>query len=440
MAHISQYAQRAQASTRFQLIQNLVIPAVQLLLVLLPLAALVMLGPSDSAAMLIGGSIALAFTWRSIPWRNLPQQGIVIVGISVYAALAWVNEDYVVNYYWHYAILSLFYALPTGWFIRRLISTGKSEAVVLAFTIFSLLLTVAAMRAIEAAGVESLIGVANSEISRMNRIGDQAYYWRYFYISNVIVGIIPYTFFALCGAPMLFVHGRMVTKGLTMLALSLGIYVNFIVVTRTALLAGAISFFLVMFGLWHSRIRVNKWAVLLGMLGITSLSIYFIIKLKFESLSLFERFSRSGEDMRFVIWKESLHLIITNPLGGGIDQLRSALWGHNLLLDAGLSTGVLGLLCITAMICSVTFQVIRLAFHGLLFNDTANTYIVCIFIGAIAVSMVMPPQLPVIVVILITSTALLRDRETSKRDLRLRELGGLQERERSLVVKDRRTS
>jgi hypothetical protein len=384
-------------------------PAFQLLLAMGPLAVLVMLGPSDSAAMILGGIVSLALCWKDITVRDIKSVMPVVVGIGTYAVLAIVNRAHVDSYFGHYAILSVFYALPAGWVVRGIIRNGRSESVALAFAIFSLFLCVAAVKAIQASGVEGIVNVTTSDVSRTNRIGDQAFYWRFFYISNVIVGIIPYTFFALCGAIILFIRVRLMTKFFLIAAFALGVYVNFLVVTRTALAAAAITFILLFLGVLRSRTKLNVAAVAVGAICVIAVAGYLAIMLRFESLSLIDRFLRTGEDGRWVIWKESIQLLAEYPMGGGVVRLRSAYWGHNLFLDIGLTTGLLGMLAVTTAIGSIVWRLFNMARRKQLLTDPGSIYMVCFFVGGFIVSSLMPPQLPVIVVLLMSGTALMRD-------------------------------
>lgn len=375
----------------------------QVLIVLLPLAVLVMNGPSDSGAMLLGGTAALFFLWGSGVKPHYPFLGGIILGIGLYALLALARWDDVDTYRGHYAIFSLYYGLPVGLLFRQLARNGRGITVVVGFACLSLGLAVASYKAVQTAGLENIISYSGTGVSRLNIAGDQATYWRFFYITNVIVGVVPYTIFALCGLPLLFIPRTWAVKLLYVAAMGMGTYVNILVVTRTPFLAAGVVFVVLLV----LQVRAHHRAIrpgIMTMLGAGVLlllaSLWAVEHYAFAFRSLLDRFALSLQDGRLVIWSEAIGLIPQYPWGGAIRHLTAAKWGHNLLLDAGLTTGIPGMLAILATLCCLGVRGLKWAFAGRLFVTAVDVCVVAVAGGALIVSMLMPPQVSMMCVIL----------------------------------------
>lgn len=370
---------------------------IQMLVVLGPLASLVMNGPSYSATMFLGGSAALAFLFRSRPnlrlnWRYI---WVLAAGLGVYALLAFLQWDHVDTYRGHYALLSLYYGVPAGVLFRQLVRERQGEALVLGFALMSIGLAVAGYTAVQTAGLDNIVSYAGSGVSRTNIAGDEVFYWRFFSISNVIVGVIPYTIFALCAMALLFIPRLWRVKFLFVVAIALAIYVNFLVVTRTTILAGVAATGALLLLQFKSRIREIRpkaW-MLVGIAAVLPVAVVVTYaRYTIELGSMLDRFALAFQDGRLLIWSESIPLILRYPLGGGIEHLMSANWGHNLFLDAGLSTGIVGLLAILAVVLIIARRCWQVARAGRLVTNIADIYMVAAFIGTLLVNMVMPPQ------------------------------------------------
>lgn len=375
----------------------------QVLVVLGPLAALVMNGPSYSAIMFLGGSAALVLLIRFQPRVDWHFVWIVSGGIGLYAILAFLHRENVDTYRGHYALLSLYYGLPAGLLFRQLVREGQSDMLVIGFAFMSIGLAVAGYTAVQAAGVEHIVSYTGIGVSRTNIAEDEVFYWRYFNISNVIVGVIPYTVFAVCSGPLFFLSRYWSVKALFALAIALAVYVNILVVTRTTIIAGALATGILLFMQFRSviaEIRPKKWLLFAMVAVLPVAAVVAYARYTLELGSMLNRFGQSFEDGRLLIWSESIALIPQYPWGGGIDHLLSASWGHNLFLDAGLSTGILGMLALLAVLLVIARRCWQLAGRGRLVTNTADIYMAAIFIGTLLVNMVMPPQVSMMCVTL----------------------------------------
>jgi len=323
----------------------------------------------------------------------------------LYAVCAYVVREPRDLFPYQAAVVLLFYAFPAGLCMRRLSEDRHENAVAWAFVCFSIAMAGVAMIILQTAGPTRIVSEASvgAEMSRSNAASEMnaVYYLRYFSISNIIIGIIPFTVFGLSTFPI-FLTARMYTLRMGVLcAIALAAYVNIQVATRTTLAACALSS-LIIIPLVLRAVSFRRRLLFAVISAATMIAGYiYVTRNKDIFQFLGNRFSDVAQDSRLTIWRESLRILADTPDGAGIRRLSSHVWAHNLFLDVGLANGWIALGAILAL-CGVGFFLTwRSSREPDFAKSSANIIMLGWLISGFLALMVMPPLLPLLAMLYI---------------------------------------
>jgi len=318
----------------------------------------------------------------------------------IYAACAYVVREPRDLFPFQSALLLLFYGFPTGLCLRRLSQDGHENSVAWALVCFSIAMAGVALIILQAAGQARIVSEASvgAEMSRSNAASEfnAVYYLRYFSITNIIIGIIPFTVFGLSTLPTSLTARSYLLRFGVLCAIAMAAYVNVQVATRTTLAACALST-LAIIPLVIRAVSFRR-RLLFGMMSVAIAVAGYIYVTRNKDIFHFlaNRFSDVTQDSRLMIWRESLRILADTPDGNGIRRLSSHVWAHNLFLDVGLANGWIALLAIIAF-CGVGLFFTWRSFREPDFSgSSANVIMLGWLISGFLALMVVPPLLPLL--------------------------------------------
>jgi O-antigen ligase len=363
-------------------------------ILLLPLGWFILQGPGALKVFLIGGAFALIELARTASLRSMRSAWPIPCLVGLYLVAGWIAPEIdamAETYGVSGAVATVCYGVPAG-FCIALWSRKEPGGVLLAFVLFGLGLAVAANGLIRAVGAESLLIESASEVVRGNPDADFVFLG-IFKASNVVIGIIPMTAFAIGALPLLLLPGWTLQKILLILASIAGVYGNILVATRTTLLAATLSFTCV-FTLLYYKGAIKRARMILMLLVCIASGVLLVIGLELGNRldPLMERFSQLGSDARFDIWKESATLLWNNPLGIGKYNLPSAIWAHNLFLDFGLTNGWLGMASMLALHGFIFYSIWRAVQKTDILAQPVGVVFLSVVLATFFISFTEPPQ------------------------------------------------
>lgn len=369
-------------------------------LLLLPLAWIVLNGPKIAYFELAGGLLAaacLAVKRQPMAWlRALP---ILLCGLA-YAVCAYVIREPRDLFPYQAATLLLFYGCLTGLCLRRLSRDGQQTAVSLALLCFSIAMAAVALVILVAAGTDRIVSEASfgAEMSRSNASSESSaiYYLQIFSITNIIIGIIPFTLFGLSTFPILLTERSKALRLGVLCALALAAYVNIQVATRTTLAACLLSSALIIALVIRAVPFRRRLFFGASILSIGVAGYLYATRNKDIFHFLAHRFTDVSEDSRLVIWKEAMGILANAPEGSGIRRLTTHVWAHNLFLDVGLADGWIALLAMMAFCAVALFFAWRTSREPDFSKSGANIIVLGWMVSGLLALMVLPPLLPIL--------------------------------------------
>jgi branched-subunit amino acid transport protein AzlD len=341
-----------------------------------------------------GGCIALA-------WLGLKKDVFVLFKLSpfifagiLYALAAYVSNEPRDTYPYQAAMVLLFYGLPTGLCFRRLVAMGRGRAVSWALMSFAVVMSIVGLIILKNPEVQRITAEATGGFQRTNGSDTEVIvYLRYFSITNVIIGIVPFTLFALAAFPAALTERGMLLKIFICGTAIIAAYTNVQIATRTTLMAAALSSVLVMLLAFRSM----SWRRLMGfgafMLVLAGAGIAYVTHKSDRFYYLMDRFAAMGSDSRLGIWSEAFKILQRTPDGHGIRQLQSHEWAHNLFLDVGLTDGWIAIVAMALLYGGAFFLAWRCVRSANFFDSGANVIMLGWLMASFVASMILPPQL-----------------------------------------------
>ncbi len=360
---------------------------------LFPLAWTICNGPRVAFVQVAGGLVALAWlaSKRQL-WALLRLSPFVFAGM-IYAFCSYVSAEPRDTYPYQAALVLLFYGLPTGLCLRRLVLRDRDGPVAWAMLAFAIGMTAIGLFILRNPEVQRITAVSAAGLQRTNGADDTAIaYLHVFSISNVIIGIIPFTLFALAALPLVLAARGLALRLAVCAAAVLAGYANILIATRTTLMATALSGIAVLALAFRSipgrRLLVcgaSMAALLLvgvGYVGAKSDRFQFLVG----------RFAEMGSDSRLDIWSEAARILERTPDGHGIRQLQSHEWAHNLFLDVGLTDGWIAIVAMMAMYGGAFYFAWRAVRTPGFFEAGASVMMLGWLLSTFVASMILPPQ------------------------------------------------
>ncbi|HMD61189.1 MAG TPA: hypothetical protein VKG78_07140 [Opitutaceae bacterium] len=386
-------------------------------LLLAPLAWIVLNGPKVAYAELLGGIVAMGCLFlRRQPLAWVRAAPALMCGL-VYAVCAFVEREPRDLFPYQAAVLLLFYGFPTGLCLRRLSQDGHDRAVAWALVCFSIAMSAVAAVILQEAGAARIVSEAGvgAEMSRSNATNEMSavYYLRYFSITNIIIGIIPFTVFGLSMFPILLTARALTIRLGALCAIALAAYVNIQVATRTTLAACALSSVIII--PFVIRAVPFRRRLLFGVTFFAMIVAGIVYGTRNKDIFHFlaNRFADISEDSRLTIWRESLRILANTPDGGGIRRLTSHVWAHNVLLDVGLANGWIALGAVLALFCVGLFFAWRSTREPGFSESSANMIALGWLLAGMLSLMVLPPLLPLLATVYIALASFAPYRSTS---------------------------
>ena len=225
---------------------------------------------------------------------------------------------------------------------------------------------------------------------------DAIYYLQIFSITNIIIGIIPFTLFGLSTFPILLTERSKALRLGVLCALFVAAYVNIQVATRTTLAACLISS-AVIIALVIRAVPFRRrllFGVSIAAIGVAGYLYATRNKDIFHFLA--HRFTDVSEDSRLVIWKEAVGILANAPEGSGIRRLTAHVWAHNLFLDVGLADGWIALAAMIAFCAVALFFAWRTTREPDFSKSGTNIIVLGWMISGLLALMVLPPLLPIL--------------------------------------------
>jgi len=297
---------------------------------LFPLAWTICNGPKVAFAQVAGGLVALAWlASKRHLWALLRLSPFLLAGM-IYAFCAYVSAEPRDTYPYQAALVLLFYGLPTGLCLRRLVQRDQDGPVAWAMLAFAIGMTAIGFVILNNPEVQRITAVSVGGFQRTNGTDDNAIaYLHLFSISNVIIGIIPFTLFALAAVPLALTARSWTLRVAVGAAAILAGYANVQIATRTTLMATVLSGIAV-FALAFRSIPWRRHVVYGASLAALLLAGAGYVGMKSDRFQyLVGRFSEMGSDSRLDIWSEAVGILERTPDGHGIRQLQSHEWAHN---------------------------------------------------------------------------------------------------------------
>lgn len=380
------------------------------LFVFLPIAWQVMGGPAENQLTLLvavfclfqllrikGSSYLLSACW--------PMGLLILAYIGTRLSAPEVDLD-IDTYDLRSAVYSLLYPIPAGVCLYHWSRNDKSGRVVQAYLVFGLLLAVASCYLIKVAGIENIVVVSNSGIDRKG-IPMGVDYLYFFRITNIAIGIIAFTVFAMASVPILFLKCQNTAKITEAVALCFAIFCNLAMVTRTGFVAMGFAllstFVLYQMGNRHrgswsagQAVAVGSGKIALGVVFSTIIAIAgvgFVLQTNATNLDyILQRFSKVGEDGRSDLMAEAWSLILQFPFGGGNERMTSLPWAHDIFLDFGLLGGFPAMAVAIVMALYGIKVLVAAARHTGIMTNPLGICLVSGLCAGFVVSCIQPPN------------------------------------------------
>jgi hypothetical protein len=369
---------------------------------LVPLGWFVLSGPQPALFQIAGGVGALVWLAAKGQLLALLQLLPFLAAGIVYAVAGYIVADRadLVMYSYQMALLLLFYGLPAGLCLRRLAEGEQGDKVAWALVVFAICMAAVSLIILRTPEVQRITGETAGTFQRTNgESSDVVVYLRYFKITNIIIGVIPFTLFALAALPVALVARSWALRLLACVAVGVAVYANVLIATRTALMAATLSSVAVLlFAFPH--VPKRRWLSFAGAIAVTAAVVGIYFGRHAERFSyLLERFAEAGDDGRLGIWSEALGLVERFPYGQVAGRMQSHSWAHNLFLDVGLTNGWIAIAAVLAMfVCAYYYAGQRLLVSGF-FNSATNVIMLTWLISTSIAAMIQPPQ-PVFLTVL----------------------------------------
>ncbi len=360
---------------------------------LFPLAWTICNGPKVAFAQVAGGLVALAWlASKRHLWALLRLSPFLLAGM-IYAFCAYVSAEPRDTYPYQAALVLLFYGLPTGLCLRRLVQRDQDGPVAWAMLAFAIGMTAIGFVILNNPEVQRITAVSAGGFQRTNGTDDNAIaYLHLFSISNVIIGIIPFTLFALAAVPLALTARSWTLRVAVGAAAILAGYANVQIATRTTLMATVLSGIAV-FALAFRSIPWRRHVVYGASLAALLLAGAGYVGMKSDRFQyLVGRFSEMGSDSRLDIWSEAVGILERTPDGHGIRQLQSHEWAHNLFLDVGLTDGWIAIGAMMALYGGAFYLAWKATRTPGFFAAGANVMMLGWLLSTFVASMILPPQ------------------------------------------------
>lgn len=361
---------------------------------LTPLAWVILNGPKPALIEIAGGLIALGWLARKGQLLALRHVFPFLAAGIVYATAGYIAADRndLVMYSYQMAALLLFYGLPAGLCLRRLAERGDERQVAGGLLVFAIGMALISLVILRLPEVQRITGETAGTFQRTNGDENEITYLRFFSLSNIIIGVIPFTLFAVAALPAALTTRSLPLRLFVCVTVVVAVYANVMIATRTALLAGAVAAAVVLLLSWRHVPR-RQWLYFAGAVSVIALVATFYFRQNDARLSyLIERFGAAGEDGRLPIWSEALALVLRFPQGQVAGHLQTHSWAHNLFLDVGLTNGWTAIAAVMAMFAWVYFQVTRRLLAGRFFDSTSNVIMLSWLLATSFAGMIQPPQ------------------------------------------------
>ena len=360
---------------------------------LFPLAWTICNGPKVAFAQVAGGLVALAWlASKRHLWALLRLSPFLLAGM-IYAFCAYVSAEPRDTYPYQAALVLLFYGLPTGLCLRRLVQRDQDGPVAWAMLAFAIGMTAIGFVILNNPEVQRITAVSVGGFQRTNGTDDNAIaYLHLFSISNVIIGIIPFTLFALAAVPLALTARSWTLRVAVGAAAILAGYANVQIATRTTLMATVLSGIAV-FALAFRSIPWRRHVVYGASLAALLLAGAGYVGMKSDRFQyLVGRFSEMGSDSRLDIWSEAVGILERTPDGHGIRQLQSHEWAHNLFLDVGLTDGWIAIGAMMVLYGGAFYLAWKATRTPGFFAAGANVMMLGWLLSTFVASMILPPQ------------------------------------------------
>ncbi len=335
------------------------------LVLLLPIFWSILIGPAELKVYLVVGILAVIELAQADLIRSLRLAWPIPLLVGVYLIGGWVapaTELEARTYGVTQALATVCYGVPAG-LCLAFWNRKEPGAVLLAFGLFALALAAAAIALIQTVGVGNIIKLTSSSFVRANPDDQVIDFLWIFRSENVIIGIIPMTIFALASLPLLLLPGWKLEKSLLIIAAIAAGYANIMVVTRTTLVAAALTCLCIFTLLYIKRVIKRSRMVLVFLVFLVMIGSGVMVAggSFFSRLldPLTARLSEIQDDGRFAGWQESGVLIWDNPVGSGKVRPLSTYWAHNLFLDCGLTNGWLGIAAMVVLYGLMAHSMLR---------------------------------------------------------------------------------
>jgi hypothetical protein len=388
-----------------------------------PLGWFALAGPNALRMFLAGAIFALFELNRARLLPSLRHAWPVPLLVCLYAIGGWIAPSVEVdthNFEANAAVSTACYGVTAG-FCLAYWSRRYTRATLLAFLLFALVLTVAANVLIRTVGVENIVKVSESELVRENP-DEEFVFMSIFKPTNVIIGIVPMTLFALAALPLLLLPRQGPYKVLLILTSIGAIYANLIVVTRTTIMATMLSFGCVLVLLTLRGSIKKRW---IGVFLMTCCLSAVILATSSHFAGSFgrltDRFSSLMDDGRIGLWRDGAKLVWDYPLGGGMVGLIEYPWAHNLFLDCGLTNGWIGMTSMLVLFGLFSCVVARVIQKTNVLEQPFGLVLVSLFVAGVLISLTEPPNSALVVVsYMVYSYCLGIEDAAAKRDLNRR--------------------
>lgn len=367
---------------------------------LTPLAWIVLNGPHLALLEVVVGMSALA--WLAAKGQVFALLRLIpfLCAGFLYAFTAYVANDRpdLVMYSYQTALLLLFYGLPAGLCLRRL-AQGEGSGVGCALLVLAIGMAAISLLILRLPEVQRITGEVTGSFQRTNGEEDTIVYLRFFSITNIIIGVIPFTIFGLAALPLALVTPYLGLRVLAVTAVGVAAFANILIATRTALLAAICSSVVVLI-LALPTVPARRWLISLGVVMIPGVVAVAYFGGETERFNyLLSRFAEAGNDGRLGIWAEGWALLQRHPGGQAAASLQSHSWAHNLFLDVGITHGWVAVVAVLAMFVYAYYQVARRLLGGGFFASAANPLMLGWLIATSFAGMMQPPQ-PVFLAVL----------------------------------------
>lgn len=364
--------------------------------ILLPMIWTIMEGPRVTTLLILAGFAACCEVGRLGRVDDLKRCVLPVIGTIIWSALNQlsgrdISEELISS---QFMLALCIYGLPAGICLNEWSRRSGDSPVVGGVIVIYLALALIAVKLVRSEGVSIQVVQEGSVTSRSTGDENRMTFFGIFSLSNIIIGIVPYTVFGLC-SPVLALT-RLKWYWLPFIALSFAgaAYATLQLATRTGVVAGGGALLVTFFALLIKGAGRMQGYLKWLMLGLTAAAV-FGLAVASQSVPeiqlLLDRLRSSGEDTRLGLWLEALGCIADSPLGGGYSHLTSAPWAHNVFLDFTLWNGLPGLIAML-FLYGVALRNLVLIYSRKVQLDRPLVVAICnSFLATFLVGMINPP-------------------------------------------------